>query len=124
MNSSNFFTEDELSCNCGKCDGLMDDNFLLQLDSLRTVYGRPMILSSAYRCENYNYVVGSSKNSAHVSGLAVDVIVAGVNAYDLVACAMDMGFSGVGIKQNGEWSSRFIHLDMDEGEHRPRIWSY
>jgi len=124
MNSSNYFSAEELDCNCGECDGEMNEEFLTQLDILRAIYGRPMHLSSAYRCKEYNYVVGGANNSPHLKGLAVDVVVSGVNAYDLVSSALDIGFSGVGVRQEGNWSGRFIHLDMDEGDHRPRIWSY
>lgn len=124
MNSSDYFSESELSCNCGECDGWMDEEFLERLDDLREMYGRAMVLSSAYRCNEYNFVVGGTQHSPHTKGIAVDVVVAGVNAYDLVSYAMKMGFSGIGIKQEGNWSGRFIHLDDAKGDTRPRIWSY
>jgi zinc D-Ala-D-Ala carboxypeptidase len=124
MNSSKHFSSEELSCKCGQCDGEMNEEFLNRLEILRECYGRPMTLSSAYRCPEHNANEGGADNSPHMKGVAVDVAVAGINAYDLVSCAMKKGFSGVGVFQHGDWGKRFIHIDADEGDHRPRIWDY
>lgn len=36
---------------------------------------------------------------------------------------MMLGFTGIGINQQGDPAGRFIHLDFLE-TNRPRIWSY
>ena len=38
------------------------------LDPLRTSYGKPIIVSSGYRCLALNQAVGGSKTSQHVKG--------------------------------------------------------
>ncbi|QXP45098.1 hypothetical protein [Microvirus mar53] len=43
------------------------------LDYLRTVYGRPLIITSGYRCAALNKAVGGVKYSRHLFGLAVDI---------------------------------------------------
>lgn len=43
------------------------------LDPLREAWGRPIIVSSAYRCEALNKSVGGSKTSQHMTGEAADI---------------------------------------------------
>lgn len=45
-----------------------------QLDSIRSSFGSPIIVTSGYRCPELNKLVGGSKTSAHVKGLAADLI--------------------------------------------------
>lgn len=49
----------------------MVDNLL---DPARESYGRPLIVTSGYRSEELNKVVGGVKNSAHLIGYAVDLV--------------------------------------------------
>lgn len=43
------------------------------LDPLREKYGKPIIVNSGYRCLALNKVVGGSKTSQHLLGLAADI---------------------------------------------------
>lgn len=43
------------------------------LDPLREAWGRPIIVSSAYRCKELNEAVGGSKTSQHMTGEAADI---------------------------------------------------
>lgn len=43
------------------------------LDPLRTLWGKPLIVSSGYRCPTLNKAVGGSKTSQHMSGQAADI---------------------------------------------------
>ena len=42
------------------------------LEKVRAILGKPILISSGYRCQELNAAVGGSQNSAHVDGLAVD----------------------------------------------------
>lgn len=44
------------------------------LDSLREYYGKPIIVSSGYRCEKLNKAVGGATNSGHLTGYAADLV--------------------------------------------------
>ena len=44
------------------------------LDPLREAYGKPIIVTSGYRCEELNKAVGGSKTSEHMKGMAVDIV--------------------------------------------------
>lgn len=50
----------------------------LALELLRSVLGKPIKISSAYRCPALNAAVKGSKTSAHVQGLAADITVEGM----------------------------------------------
>lgn len=43
------------------------------LDPLREEYGRPIVVTSGYRCEKLNKKIGGSKKSAHIYGRAADI---------------------------------------------------
>ena len=96
------------------------------MDELRETFGGPLIVSSAYRCPEYNNKISSTGTKGpHTTGKAIDIAINGEDAYKLVKAAVSMGFSGIGIKQKGSFEGRFIHLDMlPLGTIRPRIWSY
>jgi len=72
-----WFRPDEYRCRCGRstCEAPMELAGVMQsrLDALREVYGQPIVLTSGLRCSTWNTHVGGVKNSAHLSGEAVDI---------------------------------------------------
>ena len=117
------FEESEFRCRC--CDlALMEDSFMIRLELIRFVYGRPMIVNSGYRCPDQNERVSSTgRDGPHTSGRAADFRVSGHDAFALLALAIGKGMTGLGIKQHGK-NNRFLHLDDLSGETRPWVWSY
>jgi uncharacterized protein YcbK (DUF882 family) len=43
------------------------------LDPLREAYGKPIIVTSGYRCDKLNKLVGGAASSQHVKGEAADI---------------------------------------------------
>ena len=117
------FSNKELQCRCGCKVNLMDDAFMQRLEALRTTWSQSMPVSSAYRCANHPVEKSKARPGTHNSGRAVDILIAGKEAYQLIQLAMAMGFTGVGISQKGDYASRFIHLDITNNN-RPAVWSY
>ena len=125
-----FFSKEELQCRCGQfCDYAcpMDAEFLDRIDRLREDFGKPLKVTSGYRCPSHNANVSSTGTSGpHVSGKAIDFGVSRRDAHALLKIAMSMNFSGIGIAQKG--SGRFIHLDdltaTETNNMRPWLWSY
>lgn len=56
-------------------DSLNNLKFLVKnvLEPLRIKYGKPIIVSSGYRCIQLNRVIGGAANSQHTSGKAADI---------------------------------------------------
>jgi len=119
-----YFTEEELVCrHCNETG--MDSAFMQKVDVLREKMGFSFPVNSAYRCANHPIEARKASPGAHASGRAIDIGVAGGEAYKLIQGALEAGFTGIGVSQKG--TTRFIHLDNLEGsENRPRphIWSY
>jgi len=120
----NYFSKEELACrHCGEYH--FDEEFLSLINEIREAYGRPMVVSSGYRCKDHPIEAAKEKPGTHNSGLAIDVRVAGKDALDLVAAAVNKGIKRVGVSQKSStpWGERFIHLDGDNS--RPSsVWSY
>ena len=120
------FTGDELSCRCG-CGMLPEHDFMEKVETLRELYGKPLIVTSAARCPQHNAKVsGTGLNGPHTTGRAIDFGVSGHDAHRLLSLALSMpGFTGIGVNQKG--TDRFIHLDdlpNKPGQPRPTVWSY
>ncbi|BAO82923.1 phosphoribosylformimino-5-aminoimidazole carboxamide ribonucleotide ProFAR isomerase [Serpentinimonas maccroryi] len=103
----------------------MDADFMDRLQALRSAFARPMLISSGYRDPTHPLEAIKSQPGSHASGRAVDVSVRGAEALQLIALAVQHGFTGIGVQQKG--SGRFIHLDdlsAQAQQPRPTIWSY
>lgn len=127
MENSKHFSKSELACKC--CGAVnMNESFLERLETLREVFGKPMRVSSAYRCPAHNIKVSKTgPTGPHTTGRAIDIIVMGREVYSLLKKANVEGFVGIGIKQKGPNETRFVHLDDlsdQKGRPRPWIWSY
>ena len=104
-----YFTDDELTCPCGECDGEMKPSFMVRLVSLREHLGFPFPITSSYRCPFHNEAVGGVLNSYHTKGRAVDIAINHDQAWQVIAAAKKFGFRGIGIKQKRD--GYFVHLD-------------
>ncbi|MFL6968473.1 D-Ala-D-Ala carboxypeptidase family metallohydrolase [Pseudomonas alvandae] len=118
----------ELRCRCGRCDSTgheMAPHFMDLVQQLRELYGRPMPLSSAYRCPLHPAEANKPAPGEHLDGLAVDVLCRGAEALRLLNLALILGFTRIGVNQKGV--SRFLHLGLAPTGRRlpsPTIWSY
>jgi len=124
--STKNFSNKELSCSC--CgENEMNKETLIALQRLRDAIGKPISLSSAYRCPTHNDKVSSTgKEGPHTTGKSIDILCSGKFAHELLGLAMIRSsiWKGIGISQKGKHKSRFIHLDTIESDNRPWIWSY
>lgn len=121
------FTSGELGCRCGcgKCE--MNTGLLTALESLRIEHGKPIVVTSGYRCPAHNNAVGSTGSAGvHTLGLAVDIAIEGKDAFNIITLARKHGFTRIGIKQHG--ASRYLHLDVADSRNSkfpsPTVWSY
>lgn len=121
MNWSDYpnFTKAEFDCK-ETGENRMQPAFMVLLQRLRTRYGKPMIITSGYRSPRHSIEARKAQPGAHAQGIACDVAVSGEDALTIVAMALDLGFSGIGVSQKAG-GPRFIHLDTAP---RRAIWSY
>jgi zinc D-Ala-D-Ala carboxypeptidase len=117
------FSPDEFRCkHTGRC--AMHPAFMSRLQTLRDMYGKPMIITSGFRDRSHPVEARKVTTGAHVLGRAADVAVQGADALRLIVLAAEAGFTGIGVQQKG--AGRFIHLDDVPGNQlpRPHVWSY
>ena len=95
------FPDYELRCKCGCGVMNMEIEFMQKMQTLRDLFGRAIIVSSAYRCPDYNERVSKSGiNGPHTTGQAIDCLVSGEDAHRLLTIACGLGsFTGIGISQ-------------------------
>lgn len=97
MEYSEHFTRDELKCKCGCNICNMEDDFMNMLEKLRNTIGKPIIITSGFRCPSHSVNVGGYSNDAHTKGFACDIMVNGLSSYDIAEYAEKCGFTGIGI---------------------------
>lgn len=98
-----------------------------RLELMRTEAAFPFVVTSGFRCPEYNAKVSSTGlDGPHTTGLAVDLAVRGSHAFLLTKLAIKHGMTGIGVSQKGD--GRFLHFDSiqpgDKKHLRPWIWSY
>ena len=103
---------------------MMDKEFLSMLDAAREIYGKPRVITSGFRTENYNEELRkrgykASGKSSHLKGLAADIgCTNSPDRWDLLDSLMKAGFNRIGI------ANTFIHVDIDPDKPPFLIWTY
>jgi uncharacterized protein YcbK (DUF882 family) len=113
-----YFQLKEFACPCCGANNI-DRKFVELLDKIREQYGKPMYITSGYRCAAHNQAVGGVPESAHVDGVAADIGCSlAADRMRLVEIAIGEGFRRIGIAKT------FIHLDISTTLPQNLIWLY
>lgn len=125
-----YFNERELRCkHCGQLPPSVKENIEALvanvLDPLREAYGKPIHVTSGYRCPAHNTAVGGVPRSQHMAGEAADIH-AGSPAENLKLAkilAQQNHFDQMILYVNpGSMNPRFIHVSYKRtGQNRHRI---
>lgn len=113
-----YFTDDEFKCKDGCISKPMDPALLALLNALRSAYGKPIYITSGYRCDKQNKLVGGVVDSAHTTGHAVDVFCTSSRDRHLLL------FHAIGLFKRIGVGTTFIHLDTDLTKDQEVIWLY
>lgn len=82
------------------------------LDPLREAWGKPISVTSGYRCPELNRIVGGSKTSHHMRGMAADITTGNrVENRRLFQLIMDLKlpFTQLIDEKNFQW----VHVSLD-----------
>ena len=109
--SSNFQVK-EFACKDGSDAVLVAPRLVMVLQSIRSHFGAPITINSAYRTPQYNQKVGGAVQSQHCYGTAADITVKGVDVGTVAAYARKImpDWGGVGAYQK----QGFTHIDIRE----------
>lgn len=92
------------------------------LDPLRSAMGRPIIITSGYRSQRVNELVGGSKTSQHLLGKAADIHVQGYTPQQ-----MDMVYRTIQMYYDFDQlifypSKNIIHISWNGDKNRQESW--
>lgn len=126
-----YFTDKELRCKCcGQLPPQVRENLMALVDNIldpvREKLGRPVYITSPYRCLKHNTAVGSKPTSQHIKGEACDVYIGTPEEnITLARLILENGkFDQMILYTNSATSlaPRFIHVSYKRfGENRHRI---
>ena len=102
------FKVSEFACKDGSDTVFISQDLVTVLQKIRDHFGKPVIITSAYRNDAYNKKVGGAEYSQHKYGKAADFFIIGVSPATIAAYAeMIMpNMGGIGIY------SGFVHVDV------------
>lgn len=103
---SEHFLAQEFRCrHCGELKINME--LIIKLEELRAaIGGKPIVVTSGYRCPEHNRKVGGVADSQHLYGNAADIYVNGMSPRALAEYARGVGFSYVKVYRG------WIHVDV------------
>ena len=98
---------------------LMDPVFLQLLDKARAHAQIPFRISSGYRTKEHNKKVGGVDSSAHLKGLAADIVCSNSSdRFIILNALLHVGFHRIGIAET------FIHADVSTDRPGFMVWTY
>lgn len=82
------------------------------METIRSVYNKPVRVLSGYRTTEYNTKIGGAKFSQHVQGRAADIDIDSVSAEELHQTILDLYHEGrIKIGGLGKYPT-FTHIDV------------
>lgn len=100
------FNERELACrHCGEV--ILVPRLVLLLQKIRDAIGKPITITSGYRCPTHNRNIGGATQSRHMQGQAADIVVNGMTPAQVAKVAEKCGAGGIGVYKSG-----FTHVDV------------
>ena len=105
--SANFKVK-EFACKDGSDPVLISPELVAILQKIRTHFGKPVTINSAYRTPAHNKREGGAIYSQHLYGMAADIVVKGVAAKTVAAYVDKImpNSGGIGIYNT------FVHVDV------------
>lgn len=118
---SEHFRASEFTCKCGSCrKQKISKRLVAVLEYIRTTLGKPVHITSGYRCPLHNTNVGGVSNSQHVKGTAADTVVSGFSP-STVSNHARIGLQKYNNSNGGIGTySSFTHIDV---RNYPAIWN-
>lgn len=118
----NFFDLKEFECKCKdkNCEGKlpqlrMNPSLIQALNRIRKELGKPIKVTSGFRCTAHNAAVGGVPHSTHRTGYAADISCDDLDKL-LQLVEDEKEFKGIGVAKS------FIHVDVRPGPRKR--WKY
>ena len=114
---STHFVSTEFDCHGSGCcsQTLINEKLIEYLEKIREHFGKPITITSAYRCPTHNRNVGGATGSRHSKGDAADIVVSGVAPREIAKYAESIGIKGIGLYETSA-DGHFVHIDTREAK--------
>ncbi len=109
---SDNFNSSEFDCHGKGCcsQTLIDTELVEVLQKARDYFGKPLKVSSGYRCDRHNKAVGGASGSKHRYGMAADIKVEGIAPKKVAQFVEGLGVKGIGLYETDR-DGYFVHID-------------
>lgn len=109
---SDNFTSKEFDCQGSGCCSktIINEQLVEYLQKIREHFGKPITITSGYRCATHNRSVGGATGSRHTKGDAADIVVSGVTPREVAQYAESIGIKGIGLYETNA-DGHFVHID-------------
>lgn len=106
------FQYKEFDCHGQGCCSttIIDEKLVEYVQKIRDHFGKPVNITSPYRCEVHNKRVGGATKSYHMRGQAADIVVQGVSSREVAKYAESIGILGIGLYETSK-DGYFTHID-------------
>lgn len=106
------FKVSEFACHGKGCCSTVkiDEKLVIYLQEIRDHFGKPVTISSGYRCATHNKSVNGATASRHAQGMAADIVVKGVAPAEVAKYAESIGIKGIGLYETKK-DGFFVHVD-------------
>lgn len=106
------FQYKEFDCHGSGCCSttIIDEKLVAYVQQIRDHFGKPVTITSPYRCEVHNRRVGGATKSYHMQGKAADIVVQGVSSREVAKYAESIGILGIGLYETSA-DGYFTHID-------------
>ena len=97
------------------------------LEPLRERIQKPIIITSGFRTPNLSKAIGSSENSQHCKGEAVDIEAIGMSTLNLAEMIINhFEFDQVILEcyKQGDMNSGWVHCSLKSGDNRKQVLTY
>lgn len=113
-NLSTNFKVKEFACKDNSDPIFISPKLVDILQKIRTHFGKPVTINSAYRTPTYNKKIGGATYSQHCNGTAADIKITGISSKVVAAYAETLmrNTGGIGIYPS------FTHIDVREEKAR------
>ncbi len=109
---STHFNSTEFDCQGSGCCSttLINETRVQYLEKIRAHFGKPITITSGYRCATHNAAVGGASGSRHTKGDAADIVVSGITPREVAQYAESIGILGIGLYETSS-DGHFVHID-------------
>jgi uncharacterized protein YcbK (DUF882 family) len=94
------------------------------LQPIRDKLGKPMVVTSGYRCSRLNTLLNGSATSDHCYGRACDFVVNGMSVADVVKFIRNSGVPFKQLIEEHSGSTVWVHISYDPNNLKKQVLKY